>query len=311
MPYKVPTVTTPDIGKLPPVTLTETADAFIVSGKNFVVSVGKNSGALESYIYKGKQLVASPLVPNFWRPPTDNDRGNKMPERQGIWRDAASTRKVIGVEAKQPQEQVVQITTDSVLFDGKTTYQTTYRIIGDGRIEVSCNFNTPGVSDSAKLPDMPRFGMQMAIPGEFRTMTWYGRGPQENYWDRNTGAAVGIYAGKVEDLIYDYVEPQENGNRTDVRWVTFTNDDGVGLRAKGLPLLSVSAWPYKMEELEKVAHPYEMTWSKDITVNLDYRQMGVGGDDSWGALPHDEYRLWPKACNYSFELQPVALPKSK
>jgi beta-galactosidase len=147
--------------------------------------------------------------------------------------------------------------------------------------------------------------MQMGIPGEFRTMTWFGRGPQENYADRRTGAAVGLYSGRVDDLIYPYLEPQENGNRTEVRWVTFTNPAGFGLRATGLPLLCVSAWPYEMAELERVKHPYQMRRSPNLTLNLDYRQMGVGGDDSWGALPHPEYRLPARPYHYRFRLSPL------
>ena len=138
------------------------------------------------------------------------------------------------------------------------------------------------------------------------TMTWLGRGPHENYWDRHTGAAVGRYSGRVEDLVHDYVRPQENGNRTDVRWVALTDADGAGLLASGLPLLSVSAWPYTMEDLEKATHVNELPRRDTITLNLDLRQMGVGGDDGWGARPHAEYTLDAKPYAYRFRLRPYA-----
>ena len=145
----------------------------------------------------------------------------------------------------------------------------------------------------------------MLIPGEFRRVEWYGRGPHETYWDRRTGAAVGRYRATVDELWTPYAEPQENGNRTDVRWVEFTNASGFGLRARGQPELYFSAWPFPMSELERAKHSAEIRMSKEITVNLDHRQMGVGGDDSWGAQPHKEYRLPAEHYEYRFRLVPV------
>ena len=147
--------------------------------------------------------------------------------------------------------------------------------------------------------------MQMALLNQFDKMTWYGRGPHENYWDRNTGAAVGLYSGQVEDLIHDYVRPQENANRTDVRWVSFTDKDGIGLLAVAMPLLSISAWPYSTEDLERARHINELPRRDSITVNLDYRQMGVGGDDGWGKRPHPEFTLPAKPYTYSFRLKAI------
>jgi beta-galactosidase len=147
--------------------------------------------------------------------------------------------------------------------------------------------------------------MQLEIPAQFERMTWYGRGPHENYWDRKTGAAVGIYEGRVDDLVHPYIRPQENANRCDVRWVEFTNNDGAGLRATGLPLLSISAWPYRMSDLENSTHNYQLPKRDTITVNLDWKQMGVGGDNSWGARTHEEYALPAQPYAYRFRLSPV------
>ena len=148
-----------------------------------------------------------------------------------------------------------------------------------------------------------------------RNVEWYGRGPQENYWDRNLGAAVGIYKDKVDNLWFPYVEPQETGNRTDIRWVSFTDDQGFGLKATGMPLLNFSAWPFRMSELEHEKtpvnlghrHSSEIVPSDDITVNLDHQQMGVGGDDSWGAPVHKEFSLPATRYEYKFLLEPLGV----
>jgi beta-galactosidase len=277
--------------------LEELADAFVVKGRDFTVRIGKASGAVERYEVAGRPLVAGPLAPNFWRAPTDNDRGNGMPKREQVWREAGPNRKVTNVAAERAGGAggggAVRVTATATLPAGTSTYRAVYTVHGDGSIDVESAL-TPG----GTLPDIPRFGMQMRIPGALRTVTWYGRGPHENYWDRRTGAAIGIYTAKVDDLWTPYIEPQESGNRCDVRWVTFTSPDGYGLRAMGMPRVDFSAWPFAMEELERRKHPAEIVMSPDITVNVDDRQMGVGGDNSWGARPHAEYRLAPKPYAY-------------
>ncbi len=306
MPYEPPAADV-NIATMPPVSLKETSDAFVVEGKSFSVSVSRKTGEITSIVYNGVNFVASPLTPNFWRPPTDNDRGNQMPYKKGIWKDASKNRKVVSVEAQKINPNGIRIIAESKLFDGGTDYQNTITIYGNGKIDVRADYKSSGRNADENLPDMPRFGMQLAIPGDYDNVEYYGRGPQENYWDRNTGTAIGIYSSKVKDLNYDYVEPGENGNRTDVRWVTFTDAKGNGIRATGEPQIYFSAWPYKMEELERVPHPYEMLLSNDITVNLDYLQMGVGGDDSWGAPPHNEFLILPdKEYSYSFKIEPVS-----
>ena len=155
------------------------------------------------------------------------------------------------------------------------------------------------------LPDLPRFGMQMRMPRSYDNMQWYGRGPQESYWDRQTGAAVGIYSEKVTQPAQLYVRPQEYGNKTDVRWMTLTDDKGSGIKVTGLPLLYVSAWPWSMEDLEMARHPSELPPRDFITANIDFKQMGVGGDNSWGARVHEEYTLPAKEYEYSFMIEPI------
>jgi beta-galactosidase len=224
-----------------------------------------------------------------------------MPQRLGLWKEAGRNRKVTGVAAEQAGPQTVRITATSALPAGDSEYITLYTVYGNGDVVVENRF-TPG----GELPDMPRFGMQMAMPGEFGIMTWFGRGPHESYWDRKTGAAVGLYSGPVEEQVHEYVRPQETGNKTDVRWVSLTNAEGVGLMAIGMPLLSVSAWPFTMQDLEDADHIDELPRRDTVTVNIDYKQMGVGGDDSWGARTHPEYTLPAKPYSYSFRLRPCS-----
>ncbi|HEY9233149.1 MAG TPA: glycoside hydrolase family 2 TIM barrel-domain containing protein, partial [Blastocatellia bacterium] len=237
MPYQTIPARAHDVAAMPALMISDSPDAYTIASTQFKARVGKQSGALESYEVKGKQLIAAPLMANFWRAPTDNDRGNDMPKRQGVWREAAAKRTVKEVAAEQINPQVVRVTAVATLPAGGSTVRNVYTFYGSGEIEVEQQI-TPG----GQLPDLPRFGMQMRVPGEFRTVTWFGRGPQENYWDRNTAAAVGRYSEAVENLFFPYIEPQESGNRTDVRWITLTDRNGFGLKATGMPLLSVSAW---------------------------------------------------------------------
>ncbi|MCA1614301.1 MAG: DUF4981 domain-containing protein [Acidobacteria bacterium] len=288
----------------PKLAISETADAVTLRGLRFAARVGKASGALEAYEVDGRALIAGPLAPNFWRAPIDNDRGNQMAKRLGVWRTAAAERKVTRVAVERPAPGLARVTTEVELPAGGSKMRTSFLFLGDGRIEVESTLE-PG----RDAPELPRVGMQVLIPGEFRSVEWYGRGPHETYWDRRTGAAVGLYRSSVDDLWTPYVEPQETGNRTDVRWVTFTNREGAGLRAVGLPELYFSAWPFPTSELERAKHSAEIRPSKEITVNLDHRQMGVGGDDSWGAQPHPQYRLPPdRSYQYRFRLEPVRAP---
>jgi beta-galactosidase len=192
------------------------------------------------------------------------------------------------------------VTVVATLDAGNSKLTSTYHVLGDGTIEVS-NMLVP----DNDLPNIPRVGMQMKMPAKFANMEWYGRGPHENYWDRKTGASVGVYAEKVTEPVHKYVRPQENGNKTDVRWMTLTDDAGYGIKVSGMPLLSVSAWPYSMEDLAKAWHPYEIPKRDFITVNIDYKQMGVGGDDSWGARTHPEYTLPAQEYSYRFMIQPL------
>jgi beta-galactosidase len=148
------------------------------------------------------------------------------------------------------------------------------------------------------------------MPERFGRMTWLGRGPHESYVDRKTSAAVGLYAGSVREQHYPYVRPQENANKVDVRWVALRDEEGYGLLAMGQPLLSVSAWQYELSDLEDVEgtqrHSVDVRPRDLITLNLDLRQMGVGGDNSWGAKPLAQYMIPAAEYGYRYRLVPLS-----
>ena len=290
---------------LPEPTVTETDDAVTVRGPRFLARVSKANGALEAYEYDGRPLIAGPLAPNYWRAPIDNDRGNQMAKRLGVWRNASAGRKALRHFVRREESGKVEVFVETALAAGTSRALLSYFVYGDGSIEVSSALRPGG-----DVPEIPRVGMQVLIPGEFRNVEWFGGGPHESYADRTMGAALGIYRSTADGLWTPYVEPQENGNRTGVRWVTFTNAAGVGLRATGLDTtLNFSAWPFPMSELERAKHSAEIRMSNEITVNLDYMQMGVGGDDSWGAQPHEKYRIPITHWDYKFRLEPVVKPR--
>ncbi len=305
--------TSVDISGLPSLEVSGSESSIKIKGKDFTWCLDRKTGMIVSWVYSGREFIKRGLEPNFWRGPTDNDFGWGMPTECRLWRDAAKKRKVSDVTVRQLEPGKVDVTVHSLLptvgADG-ARYITTYSVLGNGDIVVSNRF-TP--SNAEGLPVMPRFGMSMALPAAFDTIEWYGRGPHESYWDRKTGAAVGIYKGTVMEQYHPYIRPQENGNKTDVRWVSVTDKEGYGLLAVGMPLLSVSASHYLNGDFdpgEKKAqrHPYDLKRRELVTLNLDYRQMGVGGDTSWGdrALPHPEYRLPVKAYEYHFRLRPFS-----
>ena len=313
MPYRVPAAGKENHTGGAPLKVTESEDEITVANSRVTVRIGKKNGAVDGYEFDGRQLLTGALEPNYWRPPTDNDRGNEMPKRQAIWKNASSQRKLTDLKSEQVQSNIVRVSATATLPAGNSVQTNVYTIYGDGSVEVESAFK----GGDPKLIDMPRFGMQMRISGSLRNVTWFGRGPEENYWDRHDGTAVGLYSNTVDKMWFPYIEPQETGNHTDVRWVTFTDLEGNGLKATGLPLLYFSAWPFHMSELEHEKppstvghrHPSEIVMSDDITVNLDYRQMGLGGDDSWGALQHKEFRLPATEYSYRFRLQPVIAAK--
>ena len=284
--------------------LSESSDSYLISGKNFTLQIGKHSGALESYVYKNVNLISSPMIPNFWRAPTDNDLGlidfadQAAPSVDYRWKEASNKRILKNIKCNQVDLKVIKIEVNFDIENTKEGLTINYTIYGDSKVIVS-NVMTPTL-------EIVRFGMQTRVPETFNTLIWFGRGPQETMLDRKSGAAVGLYKGRVSELIHQYVRPQENGNRTDVRWAALLNNKEIGLfiSDEGGTYLNVSAWPYSMEDLEHAKHIHELPTRENITFNIDLNQQGVGGDIPAMAMLHDKYKMHRnKEYRYSYCLR--------
>jgi len=271
----------------------------IITGKDFKL-LFKN-GKITSYVYKGMEMFRSGPEINFWRAPTDNDFGNRMPKYCAPWKNERQIYK--GIARKKTDGKEVVLTYVYDLPETASTLQTTYTLRGDGSIEIENSF-TPG----NQAPELPRLGMRMQLPEGFEQVEWYGRGPFENYIDRHTAAFVDVYKSTVDKLYYPYISPQENGYRTDVRRLKIFNNNGRGLMFEGIPVFGFSALHYTLEDLTQESrgskHTIDLTKQKFIDLMIDYKQRGVGGDDSWWSRPHSQYSLPPVKYSYKFKIIP-------
>ncbi len=242
-----------------------------------------------------------------------------MDKLLGVWKKAGERTVVTKANISQPELAKVIVTFNYDIPDanGKKIggYATTYTIYGSADVVVKNQFSKL----SENIPEIPRMGMQMQLPEEFYNLKWLGRGPQENYADRKTAADVGLYESTVADQYTPYIRPQENGYKTDTRWLTLTNDNGIGILVTGDPLICFAALnnihddfesPGKLSQYRKDAktantHTIDVKPRDLVNLNVDLGQMGVGGDNSWGALIHPKYRLLDKKYEYSFRIRPI------
>ena len=207
--------------------------------------------------------------------------------------------KLLEFEAQQLSPHQVQLSARYELAEVKARLHVTYRVSSSGRLQVDLDLQRDDDS-----PLLPRFGMQLGLASSLNKVTYFGRGPHENYWDRKSGSALGIYHSPLEVLTYTYGRPQENGNRSDCRWVEFQIGHLPFLRITGKPTFDFTAWPYTMKTLEAAKHTTDLPPAGYTTVCIDYRQMGVGGDDTWSkhAMPLKKYQLTERRLQYGFEL---------
>lgn len=271
-----------------------------IAGENFEAVFDKTLGGLSSFRYRGQEMVRSPLLPHFWRAQIDNDRGRNMMKSQGIWRTAHEGIKVTDVAVQRRTGGAV-VTIKLALPKVQAAWTTEYEVFGSGEMLVKAQFRP----EKKDLPQLVRMGMQMTLPAGFDQLEWFGPGPQETYCDRKS-ARLGQYEGTVDEQFFPhYTEPGETGNKADARWLAISNGK-VGLLCIGRPLLSANALLYGTEDLNSGKHAFELTKRDYVTLNLDLKQQGVGGDDSWGAWPHDEFLIPCKEYEYSFRLKPVS-----
>ena len=290
-----------------------------ISNDNFDLKVDVKTGKITGLDYgKGNVLVQS-ISPNFWRAVTDNDFGAKSPKKLAVWKKATENQKLKRIKIFNNSKKISTSNASNVkgavrihtVFDlasvkGQVTIE--YTIHPSGEITVTNKLNKL----DKKLPHLPRFGNNFIIKNEYNNIQWFGRGPHENYNDRNTSAFVGDYKASVEDLYFPYIRPQENGHRSDIRWVNFTDITGKGIRIEGEQLFGFSAHhqyndDFDAGETKKQRHTTDIVKRDFVNINIDYMQTGVGGDNSWSAkaLAHKEFRVLPADIEYSYSIIPL------
>jgi beta-galactosidase len=292
--------------ELPALKLSDANNKLCVTGENFTIEFDKSSGAISSYNINGIELIQKGPQVNFWRPANDNDKGNGMLKRLGVWREVSREIKPETVEATIPQADKVVITVDYDLEKVKSTQKVTYTVSGDGKIVVNSSLTV----SKEKVPDLPRFGMRWELPANFDNLSYFGRGPHENYIDRNRSAFVGLYESKVADQYFNYVRPQENGYKTDARWFELRNENGIGLKVTGKNPLGFSTLhnpieDFDMENMDDYRHTNDIVKKNGVFVCTDLKMMGVAGDNSWGARPYPEYSIPAQNYEFSFTIEPV------
>ena len=268
-----------------------------VRGENFEVMFSYLNGGLVSYRYAGVEMIKMIPKPNFWRAPNDNDEGNLMPMRYGQWKLASMYlgHKKPVADREFPDVLLPEFAVEENCARITFTYfmpttpaaqcKLTYRVFGDGAIETTLSYDPV-----KELGDMPEFGVVFKFDADYDNVTWYGMGPEETYVDRCKGAKLGIYRNKVADNMAKYLVPQECGNKTGVRWAEVTDQKGRGMRFEG-DNMEFSALPWTPHELENARHEFELPQVHYTVVRVAAQQMGVAGDDSWGAKTHPEYLL--------------------
>lgn len=292
----------PDRSKL---TLSETSETIQIENKNISLEINKNSGYITSYVAKGIQVLESPLKLNFWRAETENDQAYRKAmklENEKKWMQAGDNFIVENTSSNSISSDAIEIKVSGQIEDPKTIVNLNYVILGSGEIQIHYEARI-----DASAPNVPRIGMSFDCTNSFNTVDYYGKGPQANYADRNYGSHIGLYSGEVKTLNYMYAYPEEYGNRTGTRWFSMQNENSTGILVKGIDNnLNFSVIPYSIDNLQKATHTNELKKRNVNTVNIDLKQQGVGGDDTWSrrAQAHDEFLIKPGSYTYAFSIIP-------
>lgn len=267
--------------------------------ENMTFAFDKKNGSLISWKVNQQEMMKGQLEPYFWKTPNDNQKHSGYIEEFAKWRSAAENRVVKKIKlAKQDNSMSVKFEMNLPTIDAN--YTLNYQLYGNGQLQVEGAYQP--LCDT--IPLMPKFGMRMRIPQNYNTISWYGCGAFENYPDRKTAAFIGLYQLKIEDFIVPYAAPQDNANRSDVRWFAFGAQNSGKIQITGLQPLNFRAWPYTEDDLEAARHDYELPSRDYINLNIDLNTHGVGGDDTWGAKTMDKY-TYPgnKPYQYGFVLE--------
>ena len=309
--FELPFTTLPSELKasfFPSMTASDSGYTITVKGKTFAVEFDKIMGTISSFTYEGRTVIEKGPLPNFRRAPLDNDVGNKMFVKCKPWWDASENRTVKSVTLDKSDDKVIKIAVIFDFPDANSTMHIMYTVTGKGDILVENSLQA-----GEKLPWIPRLGLNMRISGSLNQVDWLGRGPFENYLDRKTAAFVGKYHTTTDEMYVPYVRPQENGYRTDVKWVSINDGKSVGIYFEGTPNLGFSALPYTYDDLKGYVqagkHGNLLQKQSFTDLNLDYLQSGVGGDDSWGAWPMEKYLIPAKDYTWWYRMRPYLIAK--
>ncbi len=290
----------PDLTTFPKIKiLSNIPDKPVIASSNFSITFDARTGKLISYQYDSLQFIRQPFMPDFWRAFTDNDKGNNMPERCIIWKNATQEMNLdsFSITPTNPFQVLVKTQYRLPIIDSRLYIN--YSILANGEIIITSRL-VPG---NKPLPEMPRMGIRFAIPSWFDYLNWYGCGPVENYIDRNSGTPIAYYSDFVSNIKIPYVRPQEFGNLTEVRWMLLKSKHGNGLLMAGYQPLNMRAIRYDLNS-NLPRHSCELKPSEHIIINVDLFQMGVGGDNSWGAKVHPQYTFPAKEYQYTFRILP-------
>ncbi len=262
------------------------------------------SGDILSYVSNNRDVMKQLPEPWFWRAVTDNDWGANFHRIADVWR--TNERRALGATVEEYPDRLV-VKGEFYIEKAPSYYTQIYTFRADGSLKVEVSWRKDGVG----LPELPRFGMRMIFPADYKQFTFYGRGPWENYSDRCESSFIGRYEQSTDDQLFPYVRPQESGNKSDVRWLELMGSEGRGIRIEGLQPLNVSAMPYRAEDLDPgVESKCQMHYSDivprdEVVLHVDLAQRGLGGDTSWGATPRDQYCLTADEYSYGYIIYPI------
>lgn len=296
----------PDIShKDYPVLRINRENGLTISGKDFTVSFDSENYYIESLKYKGEDILSSPVKPNFWRVPTDNDEGGGANSFAARWRKSGMDTytgqlkdiSIVSISDREVQVRAVNLLT---FVTGEINHTAIYHIYSDGQVRTE-NIFTIGKG----IPPLARVGMYTSLPAEYSSIEWFGRGPFESYQDRKESALVGHYSGMVKDQYFPHVMPQENGNKTEVRWLKIHSESGTTIQIKGDPYIDFNIQDYSDKALNDSKTTHNLVRGDGNWLHIDQKQMGLGGDDSWSPRVHKEFLLDNNVYKYTYTIQVI------
>ena len=286
------------------ITIERGDDWIMAFAGNKAVLFDTESGELLSYVSNRRDIMKQLPELYFWRAMTDNDWGAGFQRTADVWR--TNNNKSVSATVEEYADRLV-VRGEFYIENAPSYYTQTYTFRADGSLKVEVAWR----KGSEELPEIPRFGMRMILPADYKRFTYYGRGPWENYADRCESSFLGRYEQSTDDQLFPYVRPQESGNKSDVRWLELMGSEGRGIRIEGLQPLNVSAMPYRAEDLDpgveskKQMHYSDVVPRDEVVLHVDLAQRGLGGDTSWGATPREQYCLTEDEYSYGYIIYPI------